>query len=375
MKREPVYTDRDKMIMGEQNIMESKAHERYEYIDFLKGIAAIGIIGIHTAFWGGESYVAVWFKNMTLLLDVPFFFYLSGWGSSLHRSNIERTSKGLGTVWCKWLYFVSALALFCLVSRWLPYSFAGVTSVRDLVNNYMFNVSFAGFPVVSGSVWFMQHYCVVVFINTFIMCLIQDREDEKHIRIMYMVLLAVAFIWICYGKYALGIDWRYFLFYSFFWMMGRNQMGTVRIRKHFIFCWVLIIIGVFFASYLQELPVYDIQTAKFPPTVKYGLVSLLSILIVKHIEPYVVHMNRWIKHIGCNAIFYYFSQGIGSSLNYYVIPLVPTDNWLLKFLVTFLVNVIITTVIAEFMRITYSCIAAWLKKFFKSFYRTARSTI
>ena len=53
MKREPVYTDRDKMIMGEQNIMESKAHERYEYIDFLKGIAAIGIIGIHTAFWGG----------------------------------------------------------------------------------------------------------------------------------------------------------------------------------------------------------------------------------------------------------------------------------------------------------------------------------
>lgn len=57
MKREPVYTDRDKMIMGEQNIMESKAHERYEYIDFLKGIAAIGIIGIHTAFWGGVNHM------------------------------------------------------------------------------------------------------------------------------------------------------------------------------------------------------------------------------------------------------------------------------------------------------------------------------
>lgn len=197
------------------------------------------------------------------------------------------------------------------------------------------------------------------------MCLIQDCEDERHIRKMYMMFLAVAFIWICYGKYALGIDWRYFLFYSFFWMMGRNQMGTVKTGKRFIFCGTLVIIGVLFTSYLQELPVYDIQTAKFPPTVKYGLVSLLSILIVKHIEPYVVHMNRWIKHIGRNAIFYYFSQGIGSSLNYYVIPLVPTDNWFLKFLITFIVNVVITTAIAEFLRVTYNYITVLIKRYNK----------
>ena len=30
--------------------------ERNSYIDFLRGIVAIGIIAIHTVFWKGQSY-------------------------------------------------------------------------------------------------------------------------------------------------------------------------------------------------------------------------------------------------------------------------------------------------------------------------------
>lgn len=350
----------------------SKTSERYEYIDFLRGVAAVGIVAIHTAFWGGESYVPVWFKNMTLFLDVPFFFYLSGWGSSCHKSDIVKTTKSLGTIWLKWIYFVSALTLFCLISKWLPYPFAGVSDVRDLVNNFMLNVSFPGFPVVAGSIWFLQYYFVVVFVNTFFLSLVQgSKTKEERFDKLYMVFLAVAFIWISYGRYALGVDWRYFIFYSFFWMMGRNRVGGGTGKKGQFCCRVvLVMIGIAFTSYLQTLPLYDIQTAKFPPTIKYGFVSLLSILAAKQIEPYVKHTNKWLNHIGRSAIFYYFAQGIGSSLNFHVIPRVHTDNWVIKFLVTFAINLFVTTILAELFRVTYQYVACLLKKMVVKFLKS-----
>lgn len=51
-----------------------KLMKRDYYLDFLRGIAALNIIIIHTAFWSGEGYVPTIIKNLTLLLDVPFFF-------------------------------------------------------------------------------------------------------------------------------------------------------------------------------------------------------------------------------------------------------------------------------------------------------------
>lgn len=340
-----------------------KNGERYEYIDALRGIAALGIVAIHTAFWGGESYVPIWFKNMTLFLDVPFFFYLSGWGSSFHKYNIIKTTRSLGVIWLKWIYFISILALFCLISKWLPYQFAGVSDVRDLVNNYMMNVSFPGFRVVGGSIWFLQYYFVIVFINTFCLSLIQYSEKEERFCKYYMIFLVILFVWISYGRYTLGIDLRYFVFYSLFWIMGKNRVGGgINKFRNFIVIVLLDTIGIVFASYLQGLSVFDIQTAKFPPTIKYGFVSLLAILVAKQVEPHVRHTCKWLCHIGRNAIFYYFAQGIGSSLNYYVIPRVNTDRWLIKFLVTLVINLIVTTVLAELIGLTYRCLMHLLRK-------------
>ena len=139
------------------------AQQRNEYIDFLRGIGAVGIIAIHTAFWSGQSYTPPWFWNLTLFLDVPLFFYLSGWGSSYRKSNI---------------FFVSTLAIFCFISKWSPAYFQGVSDIGDLANNYMFNVSIPGFCVVAGSIWFMPIYAVVVFVNSVILTLIQKSDNK-----------------------------------------------------------------------------------------------------------------------------------------------------------------------------------------------------
>lgn len=111
--------------------------------------------------------------------------------------------------------------------------------------------------------------------------------------------------------------------------------------------------GIAFASYLQGLPIYDIQAAKFPPSIKYGFVSMLIILVAKQVEPHIKHSSKWLCHVGRNAIFYYFAQGIGSSLNYYVIPRVHTSNWLVKFVITLAINLIVTTALAELIRVSY----------------------
>ena len=50
--------------------------KRNNNIDFLRGIATLCIILIHTAFWTGEMYLPAWFKNLTLLVDVPVFMYI-----------------------------------------------------------------------------------------------------------------------------------------------------------------------------------------------------------------------------------------------------------------------------------------------------------
>ena len=41
---------------AEQSRAEQSRAECNSYIDFLRGIAALGIIAIHTAFWAGQSY-------------------------------------------------------------------------------------------------------------------------------------------------------------------------------------------------------------------------------------------------------------------------------------------------------------------------------
>lgn len=332
------------------------ANKRYEYIDFLRGVASIGIIAIHSAFWGGQSYTPEWFWNITLFLDVPFFFYLSGWGSSFHKSDVENTCKSLGRIWLQWICFISCLALFCFISRWFPCQFSGVSDFRDLVNNFFFNVSIPGFPVVAGSTWYLPIYFECILVNTVIITVFQKYSSKKELCILYMYLLVVVFAWVSYRGTFFVLNNLYFLFYSFFWMLGYNRLGKIKSVRKLVGALIITAAGIFLSSYLQGLRLYDIQSAKFHPTIKYGIVSMPAILIAKHMDGKFDRFNRLLVHIGRNAIFYYLGQSVGSSLNYYVVNMLAVNNWLLKWIVTFLINCLVSAAVAEGMRLTYSAV-------------------
>ncbi len=79
------------------------------YIDFAKGLATLSIIFIHTAFWSGQFYIPSEFRLISLLIDVPIFFALSGITSS---GNIEKTLYRLLKLQITYMIFVTGL-FFC----------------------------------------------------------------------------------------------------------------------------------------------------------------------------------------------------------------------------------------------------------------------
>ena len=338
-----------------QNINKLDIKKRNEYIDVLKGIAALNIIIIHTTFWAGQSYIPEWFQNMTLFIDVPFFFYLSGWGMSYTTCNYVRTCKSIVRIWFKWIFFISILTCFCHFSKLLPVSFQGIENIRELINNYMFNARIPSFPVVGGSIWFMQYYIVVVLLNSFLITIFETKLNSEILKKQYVVFLVGAFLWISYGRYSFGLDLTYYIFYSFFWMLGLLRWGGILNNQKFFASIVIIIFGYVFTSYLQNIPLYDLQTAKFPPTLKYGLASMFVIIFSKKLEFGIKKNNKFISHIGRNAIYYYFAQGIGSSINYFFVEKIDLKLWAIKWGVTLVINILITIIIAEVLSFLYFC--------------------
>jgi len=143
-------------------------------------------------------------------------------------------------------------------------------------------------------------------------------------------------------------------------MLGMNRSGKTKNCQQLVGLSLLLIVGTIFTSYLQRLPIYDLQSAKFPPTIKYGIVSMLSIVIAKYFDGKYECNYNFIEHIGRNAIFYYFAQGIGSSINYYMVRMISLDNWFLKWVLTYIINVTITILIAEVLALMYSRLEVWI---------------
>lgn len=345
-------------------VNNSKTGLRNDYIDFLRGIASFGIIIIHTSFWSGQAYTPPWFWNITLILDVPFFFFLSGWAFGNRKASIEITLKSLGKIWCKWCFFIVLLSVVCWMRElfFLNTMNAGIIDAKEFVNNLFFHVSFPDFPVVAGSMWFMPVYFVLIFFNTLICCSLGEKQKvyTKTMLICYISL----FLWEYYGNPILGLDLRQYLFYSIFWWEGLNMINkelsenqhklTTLVRKI-----ILIGLAVFLFNYLQDLPLYDFQAAKFPPSPKYGVISLLSIEIAKYaenrIKPGLIY--AFFSRVGKKAIWYFFSQGVGSSLIFYYVRVIDSQNWLLKWLGALGINIIITVIIAELISFLYDRIS------------------
>ncbi|ASW75460.1 acyltransferase [Chryseobacterium piperi] len=340
------------------------------YIDFAKGLATLSIIFIHTAFWSGQFYIPTEVRVFSLVFDVALFYALSGITSG---SNIEKTFYRLLKLQITYMIFVTllffldyffkifGLSFFSL--EWLQnfYSTFGskyaATSIstepqwQNLGNWYLHQYTNADtFPVVMGSFWYLKVYFILTVFGVLIL-----RFFPRHINWFIGLCIALTLIFNIFpGLYPTG-QVGYVAFYLAIFLIA-NRMRGKKIPTKIIPVLYTIVAGLLmwmFWYYGNEI-FYKINKNKFPPKIPYIIWTLFSLvtLFVFYNRLKITRENL-ITYIGRNAIFFYFAQGISSSLVYFiVVSLNEKMPWWVLMILIYCINIILAIIIAEVLKKT-----------------------
>lgn len=328
--------------------------ERNYNIDFLRGIATLCIIFIHTAFWSGEGYLPKWFSNLSLLIDVPVFMFIAG--ISFNYSNsIIKNIKGIIDQWKKWIYFLIfyiALTLifykesFILkdILQWIVYIFPHRTKIE----------------IVPGSIWFMSMYIHVTMIGSILICLINKlgKDNKKEILLTVISLILFTFIYSSFNNgtmlYLNSMISFYLLIYLIGYISFNYKFNSI---KQLIILEILNFIGLLIVFKINNIGITSIQAIKFPPSLPYLFFANISIIIFFYLKDKLkIKKENKINYIGKNAIFFYFAQGVSSSFIYYVYRFIPFNNIWIKFIIMLSVNILLTTIFSIFLIETYKLV-------------------
>lgn len=334
------------------------------YIDFAKGMATLSIIFIHTAFWSGQFYIPAEVRVFSLVFDVALFYALSGITSG---SNIEKTFYRLLKLQITYMIFVTFLffldyffkvfGLTFFSMEWLQnfYSTFGskyaATSVSDipqwqnLGNWYLHQYTNADtFPVVMGSFWYLKVYFILAVFGVLIL-----RFFPKHTDWFIGLCLVLTLVFNIIPEYYPGGQVGYVAFYLAIFLIANRMRGKKIPAKVIPVLYAVVAAALIwmFWYYGNEI-FYRINKNKFPPKIPYIIWSLFSLttLFVLYNRLKITKEN-FITHIGKNAIFFYFAQGISSSLVYFiVVPLQENMPWWLLMILIYVINIILAFIIA-----------------------------
>lgn len=204
----------------------------------------------------------------------------------------------------------------------------------------------------------MPYYFVIVLINQIILSAMSvNKEKYEKYKKWYCGLLLVLFVWIITENDFFGIN-QYYFFYSFFLIFGLlSSVFREKILQNFVISIVFLFAGYIVSCYLMNMPLLDLQSSKFPPNLPYLFASMLIIFMTMFFDEYIKSPNKFIVHIGKNAIFYFIAQGVGGSLIYFVVPELDIGQWFIKWIIVFFINTLITISTAELLSFTYNLLS------------------
>lgn len=334
------------------------------YIDFAKGLATLSIIFIHTAFWSGQFYIPAEVRVFSLVFDVALFYALSGITSG---ANIEKTFYRLLKLQITYMIFVTFLffldyffkvfGLTFFSMEWLQsfYSTFGskysTTSIstypqwENLGNWYLHQYTNADtFPVVMGSFWYLKVYYILTVFGVLIL-----RFFPKHINWFIGLCIALTLLFNifpeCYPAGQVG----YVSFYLAVFLIGHNMRGKKIPSKVIPILYGLVGAALIWMFWYYGGDIfYKINKNKFPPKIPYIIWTLFSLttLFILYNRLKITKEN-FITYIGKNAIFFYFAQGISSSLVYFlVVPLKENMPWWLLMVIIYGINILLAFIIS-----------------------------
>ncbi len=338
------------------------------YIDFAKGFATLSIIFIHTVYWSGQFYVPGEVRILSLLIDVPLFYALSGLTSG---GNVEKTFYRLlklqitFMIFTTFLFFldyffkVFGLNLFGMEwmknfystfgSKYVPLNISDVPQWQNLGNWFLHQYTNADtFPVVMGSFWYLKVYFILTVFGVLVL-----RFFPKHINWFIALCLGLTVLFNVFPHYYPSGQVGYVAFYLGLFLVAHQIKGK-KIAK----LWIPVLYGILIAIFIflywnfgKEL-FLKMNKAKFPPKMLYVFWSCFSMVTLFVLYNRLkINKPNFITYIGQNAIFFYFAQGMSSSLIYFVVvPLQDKMTWWLLLLVIYAFNIGLAVVIAESLK-------------------------
>ncbi len=335
------------------------------YIDFAKGLATLSIIFIHTAFWSGQFYIEPQVRVFSLVFDVALFYALSGITSG---NNLEKTLYRLLKLQITYMIFVTflffldysfkvfGLTFFSL--EWLQnfystfgakYSALSISSSpqwQNLGNWYLHEYTNADtFPVVMGSFWYLKVYYILTVFGVLIL-----KFFPKHINWFLGLCILLTLFFNIFPEYYPSGQVGYVAFYMSVFLIGHKMRGkTVPTKIIPLLYGIVALALVWMFWYFGSDIFYKINKQKFPPKLPYIIWSLFSLttLFVLY-NRLKINKENIITYIGKNAIFFYFGQGMSSSLVYFLVVLLKdTMPWWVLMIIIYVINVILAFFIAN----------------------------
>lgn len=334
------------------------------YIDFAKGFATLSIIFIHTVFWSGQFYVPTEIRVLSLLIDVPLFYALSGLTSG---GNVEKTLYRLLKLQITFMIFVTflffldyffkvfGLHVFGLEwmkdfystfgSKYVPHNISDVPQWQNLGNWYLHQYTNADtFPVVMGSFWYLKVYFILTVFGVLIL-----RFFPKHINWFIVLCFGLTLIFnLLPHYYPTGQVGYVALYLGIF--LAAHQLKGKKIPTQwipFLYGILILILIILFWNSGKEI-FMKMNKAKFPPKLLYIFWSGFSLVTLFVLYNRLkITKESIITFIGKNAIFFYFAQGMSSSLVYFlVVPLQDSMPWWVLMILIYLINIVLAFVIA-----------------------------
>ena len=345
------------------------------YIDFAKGLATLSIVFIHTAFWSGQLYLPAEVRTLSLLIDVPVFFALSGLTSG---NNVEKTLYRLLKLQVTYMIFVTFLFFLDGIMKWGIFGIFGTEGMQsyytvfgtkyavpsvdsafnwDILGNWFLH-SYSNcdsFPVVMGSFWYLKVYYIVTVFGVLVL-----KFFSQHVKWIIGVCLALTIYFNIdndvmknFAPYYPSGQVGYVAYYLAVFLIATQLKGK-KIKDVFVpvLCGLVAMSLVTVFWYFGNEVFYKFNKQKFPPKIPYIVWSLLSLVTIFVLYNRLkITKDNFINYIGKNAIFYYFAQGMSSSVVYFLIPPLKdnVNTWVLMVIV-YVLNVILAILFAEVLK-------------------------
>lgn len=286
-------------------------------------------------------------RNISLLVDVPFFFFLTG--CVIYKCGISSQFVLKQTLKISFSFTVLLILLELF--------FLDFNIERILKSVFFDEYVVPQCPVLPGSYWFVPVYIKSLFLCSILLIFL----PKYYLIYSGLLLLIIIYPDITSQKlniYFLGTEISYIAFYSLFIIFGYKMYP---LKNKFLFVLLFLISLIFFVYNMVFTLNFSLQNNKFPPTIIYFITQFISIslfMIYKRNDIYFKFTN----YFGKNALFLYMSQGISSSIIYNIVPYIKIF-WFYKLIIVFFINIILSIIICYSYVKIYSYVNNIIKKF------------